>query len=392
MMRKDFIGSLYTYPWDLADEGIDEALDRFADLTGCEEVMLTPCYHQSTYFLPHNPKRPVFYGEDGAIFYAPDLSRYENTNMKPYVSQEVTDPEWFDRIVEGIDRHGLRLGAWVVYTFQANLSLKYPEFANHDAFGIPHRMRLSLGPKDVQEYMLVLTSEILDRFKPSILLIESLERRGMAVPPKRRADMTPRCQALLTVCFNPASVQIANDAGMDADAFQQEVVAWLRPRLARRATGDDELPADDEWMTTAFDGRLKQYLDAQRRNATDLWLRVADRIHAAGAKLHTPMATESSALRDDLDPAINARIDRALTGAVGADDVEAAKRQIAPGGGVMVSINSSGESDAAPLTKHVEAAAEAGAMGALFYNYGLLREEELGFIGEALNHVRTGRT
>ena len=386
----EFIGSLYTYPWDLADEGMDVAMERFAT-TGCEEVMLTPCYHQSTYFLPHNPKRPVYCGEDGAVYFSPDFLRYDNTRMKPHVSKEVTDPEWFDRIVEGIGRHGLRLGTWVVYTFQANLTLQYPEFANHDAFGTPHRMRLSLGPKDVQEYMLALTSEILDRFKPSILLIESLERRGMAVPPKRRAEMTARCQTLLTVCFNPGSVQIANDAGMDGEAFRNEVVDWLRPRLARRATAEDELPADDDWMVSAFEGRLKQYLDAQRRSATDLWIRVADLIHESGAKLHTPLATESSALRDDLDPAINAHIDRALAGAVAsADEIDAMKAQIAPGGGVMASINRSGQSDAGPLTEDVATAAKAGAMGAIFYNYGLLREEELGFIGEALGHVRSG--
>ena len=110
-----------------------------------------------------------------------------------------------------------------------------------------------------------------------------------------------------------------------------------------------------------------------------------------GAKLHSPLATESSALRNDLDPAINAHIDRALAGAVAnADEVEALKARIAPGGGVMASINKSGQSDAAPLTEEVAAAAKAGAMGAIFYNYGLLREEELGFIGEALAHVRAG--
>ena len=139
----------------------------------------------------------------------------------------------------------------------------------------------------------------------------------------------------------------------------------MRPRLARRATPEDEQPADDEWMQSLFDGRLKQYLDAQRRNATDLWLRVADLIHASGAKLHTPLATESSALRDDLDPAINAHIDRALTGLVSADEVEAVRKRIAPGGGVMASINRSGESDAAPLTADKVAAARAGAMGAV---------------------------
>ena len=145
-------------------------------------------------------------------------------------------------------------------------------------------------------------------------------------------------------------------------------------------------------MMNAFDGRLKQYLDAQRRSTTDLWLRVADLIHQSGAKIHTPLATESSALRDDVDPAVNVHIDRALAGGqLSADDVKAMKAQIAPGGGVVASISKSGQSDAGPLIEDVTAAATAGAMGAIFYNYGLLRLEELGFIGEALGHVRSGK-
>ena len=91
MPNTDFVGSLYAYPWDLADEGVDAAMELFAT-TNCEEIMLTPCYHQSTFFLPHNPKRPVYPGDDGAIYFAPELSRYDNTRMKPYVSKEVTDP------------------------------------------------------------------------------------------------------------------------------------------------------------------------------------------------------------------------------------------------------------------------------------------------------------
>ena len=58
---------------------------------------------------------------------------------------------------------------------------------------------------------------------------------------------------------------------------------------------------------------------------------------------------------------------------------------------VVASISKSGQSDAGPLTEDVTAAATAGAMGAIFYNYGLLRLEELGFIGEALGHVRSGK-
>ena len=30
MTDTGFFGSLYTYPWDLADEGVDVAMERFA--------------------------------------------------------------------------------------------------------------------------------------------------------------------------------------------------------------------------------------------------------------------------------------------------------------------------------------------------------------------------
>ena len=62
MSDNQFIGALYTYPWDLVDEGLDTALDKIVDLTGCQEIQLTPSYHVSNYFLPHNPRRPVYLG------------------------------------------------------------------------------------------------------------------------------------------------------------------------------------------------------------------------------------------------------------------------------------------------------------------------------------------
>jgi hypothetical protein len=94
MASREFVVSLYTYPWDLT-----------------HEVLLTPCYHRSEYYLPHNPRHPVYFGENGAVYFAPDLSRFGKTRIRPRVSREVTDDGYFDRIVEAIDRKGLRFAA-----------------------------------------------------------------------------------------------------------------------------------------------------------------------------------------------------------------------------------------------------------------------------------------
>ena len=50
----------------------------------------------------------------------------------------------------------------------------------------------------------------------------------------------------------------------------------------------------------------------------------------------------------------------------------------------MVSTQPGGMTKASELESEVRIAKQAGAMGCNFYNYGLLREEQLGFIGSSL--------
>ena len=154
MISNGFVGALYTYPWDLADDGVDAALDRIVDLTGCTEIQLTPSYHVSNYFLPHNPKSPIRFGENGAVFFRPQLSRYDATEIKPHVSECVTTPDYFERFVDAINRKGLVFSAWNVYFFNHYLSEKHSHFAKHDLFGTPYigHGQLSPSSKDALEF------------------------------------------------------------------------------------------------------------------------------------------------------------------------------------------------------------------------------------------------
>ena len=392
-----FTGALYTYPWDLSDEGVDQALDRIIDLTGCTEIQLTPGYHVSNYFLPHNPRSPIRFGENGAIFYTPELSRYEATSLKPYVSPSVTTPDYFERLVEAIDRRGLVFSAWNVYFFNHHLSEKHPEFAKHDVFRTPYVGQISPSSRDAQEYAVALTQEIMDRFKPHAVRVEALQRQmwrhGM-LKNKFQGDITERCQFLLGVCFNPASVRNAEEAGMDAVSFRQEVDTWLRAELAGIPT-EQELaqPADAEWIANAFDGRLRTYLDVLNAHTTDLWLRVAEVIRKGGGKVQSDYLAHG--VRTDtngLEPRINEHIDRLTAGLPASDDdakeqMRAYIDMIAPGGEVFVPVGPGNITEAAPLVERTRAAADAGAAGALFYNYGLMREGVLRFVGEAMRSL-----
>lgn len=396
MTDNKFVGALYTYPWDLTDEGVDEALDRIIDLTGCTEIQLTPSYHVSNYLLPHNPNGPIRFGENGAVFFMPQLSRYETTEIKPCVSHYVTTPDYFERIVDAINRKGLVFSAWNVYFFNHYLSEKYPQFAKHDVFGTPYIGQISPSSKDAQEFAVALTQEVMDRFKPHAVRIEALQRQmwrhGM-LKNKMQGDISEQCQFMLGLCFNSASMQNAAEAGMDAEKFRQDVEAWMRPRLARIPTEEDMQPVNALWISEAFDGRLRKYLDVLNRHTTDLWLRVADIINKGGGKVQMDYLADGVRTETHgLEPSINEHVDRLTAGLTATGD--AAKGQvrdyldmIAPGGELFVPVGPGNITEAAPVIERTKAAAEAGASGALYYNYGLMRDEVLGFVGEAVRSV-----
>ena len=388
----DFLSSIYTYTWDLTDEGLDRSLNRIADLADCDEVMLTPSYHVSTYFLPHNPTRPLYYGEDGAVYFHPEAERFSKTRIRPRMSDVVDAEGYFEKIVEAITKRGLKFGAWVVYCYNHYLARTYPEFAKHDAFGNAYLAQLSTAPPDSREYLVALTENIVETYKPVAVHVESLSRLRWSYGfrnPKVLSEITDRDAFLMGLDFNPAAIKHAEESGFDGRKFQTDVAEWLRPRLARLPTDDDLLPVTRQWVDEAFEGRLRQWIKLAQENTTALWTRVAKVIRAGDAKIQSGLATNESSDRSDVLPPANRHLDRVTVGPFasveeGRDQVEAITKQINDGGGVMVSTQPGRMTESAELEAEVRIAKQAGAMGCTFYNYGLLREEQLGFIGSSL--------
>ena len=51
-----------------------------------DTVSLAVCYHTGKLLLPHNPRRKVYYPEDGALFFSPDAAAFANSILKPYLT------------------------------------------------------------------------------------------------------------------------------------------------------------------------------------------------------------------------------------------------------------------------------------------------------------------
>ena len=60
--------SVWAYPWDIADEGVNVALDWLRD-AGFDAIELCPNYHAISTFSPRNRKRSIFYSEQGAVYF-----------------------------------------------------------------------------------------------------------------------------------------------------------------------------------------------------------------------------------------------------------------------------------------------------------------------------------
>lgn len=390
-----FLSSIYTYPWDLTDEGLDRSLNRIADTAGCQEVMVTPSYHVSTYFLPHNPTRPLYHGDDGAVYFHPDYKRYSKTRIRPHVSDVVNQERYFERIVEAIDKRGLTFGAWIVYCYNHYLGRAYPEFAKHDAFGNPYMAQLSTAPPDAREYIAALTENIVQTYRPSAVHVESLSRLGWNYGfrnPKVLSEVTDRAAYLMGLDFNPEAVAFSQREGFDGMRFQADVAAWLRPRLATLPTDGDKAPVTAQWIAEEFNGQLAEWLEISAKNTSALWTRVAQIIHAGGAKIQSTLATEERMRGNDLDPSTNRYLDRVTVGPFasvekGRETVRDITGRINSAGVVMVSTQPGGMTASSELEQQVRTASAAGAGGCNFYNYGLLREEQLEFVGSSLRRL-----
>jgi hypothetical protein len=230
---------IFTYGWDLSAEGHDQALSRISD-AGFTAVNLACAYHAGKFLLPHNPVRRVYFPEDGALYFQPDLTRYGR--IQPRVSslvREGSDP------LRDLDRerakHGLDLVAWTVILHNTWLGERYPDCTMHNAFGDPMLHSLTPAHPDVREYMQALVRDIVSSVHVSAIQLESPDYMGFqhgyhheVIPVPLDNDQ----KLLLGTSFNPVEIERAGTAGIDAEALRAQVAAaleasWNDPENAR---------------------------------------------------------------------------------------------------------------------------------------------------------------
>ena len=375
--------TIYTYPWDLSDEGVDNALNTIADTAGLNSVSLAQSYHVSTYFLPHNLRRPLYWGEEGALYFPPGETFYRESPIEPLISNVVDGPGYMRNIVDKIKARGLDFTSWLVFNYNHHLPQRYPDAAKCDPFGHINLAQLCPASPLTRAYALALIKDIADQFQPDEFNLESLAYLHFNYGfrnPKVAVRITPLCELLMGLCYCPHCLDRAHDEGIDdVEAFHAEIAEFLTTEIPREPNEDDMDPPDLEELAEVFSGHLRLFLDARIEAATSLMEEAIAVATQAGARV---------SFFGGMDPVANGLdADRFLrdvymvNAGVAADRVAAQRDTFPAGTGLSAIASPSGYADQTALDAHLTALDRAGIDGFAFYNYGLMRLAHLEWIG-----------
>ena len=379
--------TIYTYPWDLTDEGIDSALDTIAHTAGLNSVSLAQSYHVSTYFLPHNPRRPLYWGEEGALYFQPSATFYDESPISPLISNVVDGPDYMRRIADKIRARDLDLTSWLVFNYNHYLPQRYPDAAKRDPFGHINFAQLCPASPLVRDYACALCRDIAAQFQPDEFHLESLGYLHFSYGfrnPKVGVKITPFCELLMGLCYCQHCLQRADALGLDGEDFRVDVAEFLARELAAEPAPDMQ-PPNAECLAAAFSGRLQTFLNARVETATSLVeeaIAIASQASARasffGGRDRTVNGLDSDRILRNVymvnagvggEPDALAASVRGLRGEFPADT------------GLSAIVNPGGFADGDALGAHLTALSQAGINGYAFYNYGLIRRAHLEWIG-----------
>jgi len=215
--------SIWIYPWDLKDEGIDYVMDTVSK-TGLNAISVAASYHAGKFLRPHSPKGKVYFPEDGVIYFRPDLSLYENTRIKPCVSSLTSETNLFEDISIKAKHHGLNLVAWTVCLHNSRIGKEYPDFTVKNAFGDSYRHSICCNNRDVREYIKSLIKDISSNYDLYAIELESPgfmpfehgfhhEMYGV--------NLNFLQSFLLSLCFCKNCIRLAEEEGINVDEVKK---------------------------------------------------------------------------------------------------------------------------------------------------------------------------
>jgi len=249
--------SVWAYPWDLHDIGMDTALSQIG-AQGANMVSLATSYHAGRFLQPGNPRRRVYFPQDGTVYYRVDQTRWTNREIRPLQADIVeTEGDYLDAMIRQRDKGGAGVSCWTVCLHNTRLGLAHPEHVMRTAHGDPCAYALCPSSPAARDYVVGLCAEISERYRPDRIELESPDFMGFDHGFHHEKDglgLLPEDKFLLGLCFCDHCKTRAKAAGVPADEAQIAVRTLLDDSFGRELP-EPQFPDFPESGIQAFAGR-----------------------------------------------------------------------------------------------------------------------------------------
>lgn len=251
--------SMWSYPWDLVDCGIEQSLDDMQE-NGLTGVSMITSYHAGRFLQIRSPKRMVYFPEDGVMYYPSDLSRFKGQLIQPKVGRYIKEhPDFWDKLFDAAAKRNMTVSGWTVCLHNTRIGMNYPEVTVHNAFDDAVYYNLCPSNPHVREYMCTLAEDISSSLSLYSMELESMNYMGHAHEFHHEKDgigLTSLQDFLLSLCFCPSCVERAKKAGIDILPAKHTVKSWLNEMCKQ-----DQPPKNDAEFLEKGIEYFKEYQD-----------------------------------------------------------------------------------------------------------------------------------
>jgi len=386
--RHAFTASMWTYLWDLADEGYSQALSRMKD-NGLTAVSLACAYHAGKFLAPHNPKRKVVFLEDGTVYFTPTSSQYGR--IQPRVNSLVGEGHSLAVLRREAEKHGMETRAWVVCCHNTPLGMAYPDIACRTAHGDPLYHNLCPSNEDVRKYLRAIVADLASQ-GATVIELEAMQFQGYAHGFHHEREgvfLTPSVRFLLGLCFCASCRSRFGGGPARFDVLRQFVRSTLDGYFEDPGAGSERIPTFEALAA----GELADMMLWRRTVVTSLAEELITAVSGSGARLR-PLVSYDPEARTmvGMDPRAVAAVTGgvlmpgytkegdALRPLIGGVQALVLKGEIIVG--LQVGLPESG--GRAEFLSRVAVARELGISAFNFYNYGFIPLANLAWIREAL--------
>ena len=229
-MRNDTYSTLWAYPWDLVDDGIEESVCRLRHEIGLDAVSVAAAYHSYQQLRPQRPGAKLEICDVAALYFQPAADLYEDTAIEPNVAPLALESNPMAALADSCSRHGLDLISWTVCLHNSDIGRRYPQLAQQTAYGDSREWAPCPGEDDVRAYVVALCKDLVANYGAKRLELETCNFGGYGHAHYHVKDGVPLGSIgnhLYSLCFSAGCMAKAADRGIDAEGLRK----WVRSQL-----------------------------------------------------------------------------------------------------------------------------------------------------------------